>query len=309
MNFLSAIKRKIQGEVHKCGHAFRLRPPSFPFLSGDTFRMLADFIIDDYSDFRKFELLLDKVDAKNIKGFVLYVSVSFFESSRNLNHFKRLINIKPSCYFKTVDLVIHNGDLIPLDSFYQELSIKFHHIYSVNLLNESQNITAIPIGLENLHFMKNGLIDRYRSFVFTHKIGSCEKDNLIFGAFNIWTNPEVRQKVLSEIMSSRYKDSFKLVPQHMYRETLARSLFSISPPGNGPDCHRTWESIYVKTVPVILRGFLAKSLVIDLPLVEVDSYDEFLSKSPDELKQLYDRVMSKPSKMAYASYWINRLKM
>ena len=43
---------------------------------------------------------------------------------------------------------------------------------------------------------------------------------------------------------------------HAYRQLLLRSKYVLSPPGNGPDCHRTWESIYLGAIPIVLAiGF------------------------------------------------------
>ena len=53
----------------------------------------------------------------------------------------------------------------------------------------------------------------------------------------------------------------------------SRYRFRLSPPGNGMDCHRTWEAIYLGVVPVVKRGPL-DGLFVDLPVLLVDQWDE-----------------------------------
>jgi hypothetical protein len=39
-----------------------------------------------------------------------------------------------------------------------------------------------------------------------------------------------------------------------YISELNESFFCLSPNGNGIDCHKTWESIYLKTIPVVTES-------------------------------------------------------
>jgi hypothetical protein len=44
------------------------------------------------------------------------------------------------------------------------------------------------------------------------------------------------------------------IPYHKYYETLARYAFVLSPPGNGFDTFRLWESLAVGAVPIVLNA-------------------------------------------------------
>lgn len=43
-----------------------------------------------------------------------------------------------------------------------------------------------------------------------------------------------------------YNPGRKPFDQYVY--DLAHSRFVVSPPGNGPDCHRTWEALYLGAI-------------------------------------------------------------
>ena len=84
---------------------------------------------------------------------------------------------------------------------------------------------------------------------------------------------------------------------------MNKSLFVISPPGNGIDCHRTWESIYLGAVPVVKRGFLADSLSAHLPILVVNEWEEVFSLDRRALEDLYFHIRSVDRTAAYFDYW------
>lgn len=76
-------------------------------------------------------------------------------------------------------------------------------------------------------------------------------------------------------------------PWDEYLERLASAHFCISPRGNGIDCHRTWEALYLGTIPVVTRSALTEHHP-DLPLIALDDWSEFrgIEFSPE----LYERT-------------------
>ena len=56
-----------------------------------------------------------------------------------------------------------------------------------------------------------------------------------------------------------------------YRELVSKSQFVLSPPGNGADCHRTWEAIYLGAIPIVHKDFWPFSH-LDLPVLVVDDW-------------------------------------
>ncbi|MCP4315831.1 MAG: hypothetical protein GY789_07365 [Hyphomicrobiales bacterium] len=53
----------------------------------------------------------------------------------------------------------------------------------------------------------------------------------------------------------------------------ARHFFTISPLGAATDCHRTWETLLLGSVPIVLRSAIC-SLFADLPVCIVDNWRE-----------------------------------
>lgn len=74
--------------------------------------------------------------------------------------------------------------------------------------------------------------------------------------------------------------------------------FVISPPGNGVDCHRTWEALVLGCVPVVKDDFLDE-LYRDLPVMIVRSWREVTQFRLNKFK----------SEMAHTNYAWDKLRL
>ena len=57
-----------------------------------------------------------------------------------------------------------------------------------------------------------------------------------------------------------------------YLQEIADHTFVISPPGNGYDCHRTWEALYIGATPIVWRTF--SNIFVNVPVVVIGSVEE-----------------------------------
>ncbi len=273
------------------------RPGSYPYISGDTFRSICDIIIESENDFYLF-LNIIKNKQRITK---IFVSLSFIEKYEN--YFLKMVT-QIDYSFKDISIIFHNGDKIPCLNFFLELSKIFKKIYCVNFMHNINNVIPVPIGLENYHLFKNGKIEDI--IQFNNLIRSNVKDVSIFSCFDTSTNYLFRKPVKDLLFKSRFTNIFNSLENIRYINYLKRSLFIISPPGNGYDCHRNWEAIYYKCIPVVLNNYLPKHFIDNLPIFAVNSYDEILNKSDSELIFLYNEIIkNRSADISYFDYWIN----
>ena len=61
------------------------------------------------------------------------------------------------------------------------------------------------------------------------------------------------------------------VPYHKFLSNLSNSKFMICPIGNAIDCHRNWEVLYMRRVPVMTRHPYLQKLFENYPVLFVDS--------------------------------------
>ncbi len=161
---------------------------------------------------------------------------------------------------------------------------------------QNERLIAIPIGLSN-SFSTRGTLET---------LEKKEKTILCYVNFNVATNVEKRKPCMDYFLRKPWAQWAKTKPFQNYLEDLSQSVFTISPPGNGLDCHRTWEALYLKCYPIVLRTTLTP-LYEGLPIIIVDHWDEvtedFLKRKKEELdasRWNYEKL--------YLPYWFEKVK-
>lgn len=71
---------------------------------------------------------------------------------------------------------------------------------------------------------------------------------------------------------------------------LSQSKFMICPRGNAIDCHRNWEVLYMRRVPVMKRHPYLEELYKDLPVLFVNHYSEVTEELLIENDNLYQQA-------------------
>lgn len=241
----------------------RLPFSSYPLLTGDTFRAHTDYELrnSDLTDLPRLATSLE-INSRIFVGAKPGSDMAFSLAER-LSHYDIPI-------FREHELLIHNGDEIPSSSEFLVLSHHFKNIYSVNYLGGLPNVHPIPIGLENKNIFRNGVP---RDFLFQPNSPSNKTIDFLF-AFSLHTNVTERTQALNlaEKLPNSHVISEAITPKD-YRILVSRSRYVISPPGNGVDCHRTWEALYLNSTPVVKRDFWPFSH-LQLPVIIVDEWSD-----------------------------------
>lgn len=105
--------------------------------------------------------------------------------------------------------------------------------------------------------------------------------------FDVSFNPETNLKERSRCLRETGLTLAPRVPYADYLRRLASSHFCISPNGNGVDCVRTWEALYLRTVPVVTRSLMTEQHA-DYPMIVLDDWSEFVRH--EFTPQLHARV-------------------
>lgn len=268
----------------------RLSLSSEPYLSGDTFRALSNHVLDVRSSINPSTVCFADI------VFVSLTHVSFF--------FKE---IHPKIREKYT-LVTHNGDLTITSAHIRYLDAKIICWFSQNVDVAHKKVLPIPIGLENLSYYNHGIPKKFSDITYTPT--AQKKPRILYG-FSTSTNPKIREKAkkaLSQLKTSDEIGSRLISPDYM--KVLETYMFVASPPGNGLDCHRTWEALYVKTVPIVLRSvsmeYFAKQ---GLPIYIIDSWSKLNSLSESDLRHIYmTKIKLFQSPALWFDFWKNKIK-
>jgi hypothetical protein len=91
-----------------------------------------------------------------------------------------------------------------------------------------------------------------------------------------------------------------------YLNDLADSIFVVSPPGGGIDCHRTWEALLMGCYPIVLSSTL-HPLYEGLPVVSVADWSEVTEEFLEEkIRELSSQTWYRDR--LYAPYWFERVR-
>lgn len=267
----------------KYNEKHRLRFSSSPYVSGDSFRTLADHVFDETG-------MANPLAVR--RGDRVFVKTDMLERFEQ--------DVLPRISEPFI-LISHNSDHHIDHRFDQLLSDnRVHRWFAQNVLITHPKLVQIPIGLENRWWHKNGIVRDFRRLSRSLPL----KTYRILYAFTLNTNEIERRPALLALKRSHIADTVDGLNSRAYRKVLARYAFVASPPGNGIDCHRTWEALYLDTVPVIKRSAFYEGFP-GLPVLAVDNWDAVENMDDDFLITTYRSLRVDPHAIKYLwmDYW------
>ena len=266
-----------------------LRPASGQYISGDGFRKIADHLYDETERFRPEEVQPDEV---------VFVNTDLLDSYFELIH--------PLIKFP-YKLITHNSDKNITERELKYLDAKIIKWFAQNVTVNHPKLIPLPIGLENLHYYVNGVPNLFDKF----KRGPSNKKPRVLFGFSVSTNRAERQEALNNLEKNPLADKiegFPLPPQ--YLSLLNSYQFVASPPGNGLDCHRTWEAMYLGVIPIVKRSVATEYFLnLGLPLLPVENWSDLPPRNGEELSSLYQDIMARKKIDALKmDYWAKLIK-
>ena len=264
------------------------RRPSYPFITGDGFRGLAQHIFDE-------ELTFNPLDVKE-KDIV-------FVGTAHLPHFFNNFLSQISHKFL---LISHNHD-DPVTSSFQSYieDEKIIHWFAQNVDEwHHPKLTPIPIGIENRYNPCGQFIDQAAPFIKKYSQNK-NRPIPIYANFRNITHNE--RSYVHQLLGSH--PLIRWVPRKNFGEylsDLSQSIFVLSPRGHGLDCHRTWEALLMGSYPIVRTSAL-DPMYKNLPVVILNKWNDF-SKELLEKKLIEFQKKSFNLKKLYFDYWENLIK-
>ena len=273
----------------------------------------------------------------------------FFETiSLPSNNFKEYVVVSPSCDFgvclqkynhpaydfsKWISLQANNGigysDLPQLparinrekcvetdtysikcwsytEATFNEIPYNVKHWFLVNCNIQDERVTPIPFGLlgnkDNLENIKQ--IKNYNK--------QKNRDKLLYVNFQFYTSDRFElfkhfSGFGSEFVTCKQKVSFD-----EYLDDLATHKYVLCPPGNGWDCYRTLETIYMGAIPILenICPCLSPYYKLEYPIIGIPS---LYMAIPDVLESSYKNIMENWNgniniEQAKWPYWEQKIK-
>jgi len=260
------------------------RASSSPYISGDTFRSFAQHLYDET------HLCVGRDIQKND---IVFVKADYLDDFFS--------HIHPSILFPYI-LISHNSDRNIITQDLQKIDEKIIHWFAQNVTTKHPKLTPLPIGLENRHLSHHGRISKFKKW---NKYMPIKKPRIL-SAFSVSTNIPERSKALIYLKNHPLVDNNTIyISSQKHMTLLAQHMYVASPPGNGIDCIRTWEALYLKTIPIVKRSVATEYFKkIGLPLVLIDDWNELdMVDEPSLITQYNNMKEGFENKALSSSFW------
>lgn len=268
-----------------------IRQPYHPYITGDGFRAYADYIYDE-------------TDAC-LRGEDVHTGAIVFVKTDKLHDFFTSVHPKISNQYI---LVSHNSADIISDEFLPYLDDERIAVwFAKNVMCFHEKLRPLPIGLEN-RTSPRGDLCIYGEV--KEEMGEPERVAKLYVNFK---NHYGRKKVFLALKRNRMLgrlNSMLVVDAKGHAEylrDLCKCWFVVSPFGYGPDCHRTWDALYMGSIPIILTSPM-DSIYDDLPVIIVKSWghlsDRFLSREFEKLQNVTFNM-----EKLNIQYWFDQIEM
>jgi hypothetical protein len=177
-----------------------------------------------------------------------------------------------SYYSKMNFIIFTNLEDTPIDSEIEgKIPSNVLRIYSANAIYNTEKIIPFPYGIQRR--MWSGDI---RKELLLSKI-KCESrpTKLLYVNHSVHTNVIARSGIKE--LFSNLSWATVIESRINYRKFLAdikNHKFVICPIGNAIDCHRNWEVLYMRRVPVMMKHACLEKLFSKFPVLFVDKFSD-----------------------------------
>jgi len=178
-----------------------------------------------------------------------------------------------SCFPDMRFIIFTNLEDTPIDDYiFDCIPDNVLCISAVNGVSHGGKIIPAPYGIQRKMNPNDNRIDFLESYM---KYAQPEKfQYLLYVSHNKESNPE--RKGIGNLFQNKSwaKVDEERVEYSSFLEGLYQSKFMLCPKGNGIDCHRNWEVLYMKRVPIMKHHPYLEVLFKDYPVLFVNDYSE-----------------------------------
>lgn len=167
----------------------------------------------------------------------------------------------------------------------------------------TSKVIPLPIGFENTRWEAN--FGPKTEWLENARSQRSKPESLVYLNCNQNTNLKERQICYEE--SSQMHIVTIDYPNLAYVEYLDRikdHMFVLSPRGNGLDCHRTWEVLMMRRVPILKREGQLEHLYKNLPVLFVDDWNDIDSI---DLEKIFKEFTFDNQEYLYFDFWKKKI--
>lgn len=169
-------------------------------------------------------------------------------------------------------------------------------IHAVNAEFHGDKIHPFPYGLQRPINRTNSDKDNRIKIIKKEIDKHIEPTKLLYINCGIGRNPDrqsMRDFVGLDWATTRFNEDSMFFPYSKYRDFLDEMRdhkFMLCPQGHGMDCHRNWELLYMRRVPVMKKSPYFTCLMSGFPVLFVDKWSDVTKEFLEGREYLYEEA-------------------
>ena len=170
-------------------------------------------------------------------------------------------------------VIFTNLEDTPIDDFILDrIPENVACISAVNAITHNDKVIPAPYGVQRRMTPDDDRIEQLTEWMEFGNLGSGL--NLLYVSHNESSN--ARRLGIKNLFYDKdwAKVNEQRVGYHTFLSNLSNSKFMICPVGNAIDCHRNWEVLYMRRVPIMTRDPYLEVLFKNYPVLFVDKYSD-----------------------------------
>jgi len=242
-----------------------------------------------------------------------YENIIFCKRDFIINEYNEISKMKSK-----VVLIVLNSDY----SFNEDLLAicpkNVKHIFATNSTIYNDMVTPLPIGVENSIEPKrvgHGMINNeiFEKLPYLTKKVDVQPEQFIdklYGNFNINTNFNYRNYIKSICLNSNNINFEYNLTYPEYVKRIKEHIGVVSPTGNGIECIRTYETLYLDSIPICVGEYHQYKAIYDriyknLPIVFISNPQDLTNLNL--IKVEINKVKNRSKEILDYNYWVNEI--
>jgi hypothetical protein len=195
--------------------------------------------------------------------------------------------------FTDMNFIIFTGfEDTPIDNYiFDKIPDNVLKIFASNSISFGGKVIPIPYGLQRRMYSGDNRQDILSNLLQNNF--DVEPSRLLYINHNINTNL-IERGNLSDVFKDKNWVSINLerLDYKSYLSNIKRHKFMICPSGyaQGCDCHRDWEVLYMKRVPIVKDSIYLRTIFKGLPILFVKEFNEISENLLLENDYLYEEA-------------------
>jgi hypothetical protein len=238
---------------------------------------------------------------------IQYIKTDYFKIQKQFIWREK---IHPQFNTESKILVSGHSDYEIDKSIFNKYNLEYDKWFSININYNHEKLIPLPLGITNntneseIHSIYGNtqiMLDTLKNIN--------KKEYLLYMNFNLNTHherPNLYFKFRNYDWCYEGPLENSLEGRKSFLKDINKSKFVLCPRGNGVDTHRLWETLYMKSIPIV-KYHITHSNLTDLPILFINDWAEV---TKEFLENKYEEIINKEWNMdkLKVSYWLNLIK-